>query len=85
MAFKGELVKKVIEIVYHRNGISGTGFHVVKFLTEGKTPMMAVVFPTEGHVSVFDSASLEAGTINNPFRGDHFEAELRQAIAESEQ
>ena len=70
------------EVVYHRNGITGTGFHVVLF-KRGRDLMIATVFPDRGDVAVLDVAETSRGNIGegNKWRGDHFETELREAIA----
>jgi hypothetical protein len=88
------LIDKIIEIDRHRNGICGEGFHVVKF-TPGaaiqnevgkKTVFIAIVFPAKRHVAVLD-LKLANKTIDkwqNAWRGDDFEDELREAIADFE-
>ena len=75
------------EVAYHRNGISGEGFHVVTF-RYGPTPMVGVVFTGAGQVAVFDRALLGQGTIaflENSWRGDEFAAVLRDAITAYQQ
>ena len=86
-------IRKIEEIAYHRNGISGMPFHVVKFLGEAG-PMLGVVFPipeedidggcvADGCVAVFQRTLLACDDIefgSNSWRGDHYEAELRAAI-----
>ena len=78
------------EIAYHRNGVSGVGFHVVKFSEPSEErQMLAVLFDTDewGHVAVFDRKLLGRDIIKfgeNSWRGDHYEKELRQAIAAHE-
>jgi len=76
------LVTKVIDIQYHRNGIAGAGFHVILFKS-GKQNMMGVVFEDVGYCAVFDTDMLNAGNIkfgSNSWRGDNYEPELRNAI-----
>ncbi len=88
-------IKKVKNIDYHRNGISGEGFHVITFsgtgYSETSENMVAIVFPEPGHVAVLDLVLALAGDIGfyrkadgtfaaNAWRGDNFEPELRQAI-----
>ena len=74
------------EVSYHRNGISGNGFHVVQFkFKEDGVPlnMLAVVFEEPGSVAVFDRQLLSVGItefIKNSWRGDRFEPALRRAI-----
>ena len=81
---------QIEQISHHRNGISGESFHAVLFTSDENTNadnsprrMVASVFEAPGHVSVLDIAMLtytvEFGT--NSWRGDCFEAQLREAIA----
>ena len=72
-------IKKVHNIVYHRNGVTGTGFHLVEFQTPGRVNMHAAVFPAMGCVAV-----LQDDEPSFTWRGDQFEPELRAAIAEWE-
>ncbi len=78
------LVDTIEEIAYHRNGVGGNSFYVVKFTgTEGGN-MLGVVFDEPYTVAVFDRDLLAKGVIafrENSWRGDHFEPELREAIA----
>jgi hypothetical protein len=70
------------EVAYHRNGISGEGFHVVTF-RHGQEPMVAVVFDGEGQVAIFNRDMLRDGVITfgtNSYRGDVFEPFLRAAV-----
>ncbi len=74
------------EVSYHRNGISGNGFHVVqfKFKEDGVSlNMIGIVFEEPGNVAVFDRQLLSVGIaefIKNSWRGDRFEPALRRAI-----
>lgn len=81
----------VEQIDYHRNGISGEGFHVVLFHDDIENiPMMGVVFgmgnleiPDECRVAVFNRDLLKQDVIAfgfNSFRGDHYAYGLYQAI-----
>jgi hypothetical protein len=73
---------KPIDIAYHRNGICGAAFDVVLF-HDGESRKVAVLFPEQGHCAVLDVAKLAAGDIafgSNSFRGDNFEAGLREAV-----
>lgn len=90
------LIRKIEQVAYHRNGISGQSFHVVTFrqfedsvLTPDEQPkMVAIVFEGRGHVAVFNRELLGRGVIDfglvedggNSWRGDQFEDELRAAI-----
>lgn len=67
---------------YHRNGVSGEGFYVVEFLSKQErswSDMRGIVFDTKGHCAVIDHKSP-----SDRFRGDHFEPELRNFIANEE-
>jgi hypothetical protein len=75
------------DVAYHRNGVSGEGFHVLTF-REGQEPMVAVVFAGEGQVAVFNRNMLGDGVITfgvNSYRGDEFEPFLRAAITAYQQ
>lgn len=91
----GKFVGRVLCLDYHRNGISGEGFHAITFEAgaESDNPgerMIASVFPGEGCVSVFSVSKLAGEAANscafglNSWRGDRFEPELRAAIAKAE-
>jgi hypothetical protein len=75
------------EVAYHRNGVSGEGFHVVKFDTYNPFQfLVGVVFHEPGHVAVFNRELLGKGVIafgENSYQGDHFEPGLRKMIADS--
>lgn len=80
---------KIERIEYHRNGISGAGFHVVTFImTEGrqKQNMVAFVFEEPSYCAVIDRDLLAKNIIGmfdspgNAWRGDNFEPQLRKAI-----
>jgi hypothetical protein len=81
----GPLVGTVHLVDYHRNGISGEGFHVVQFDgargsdVEGRR-FVAVVFDAPGHVSVLDREQLAVGDEAEHWRGDRFEPELRAHV-----
>ncbi len=73
---------RAFQCTYHRNGVTGEGFHVCRFIyyAAGEFEnMQAVVFWAKGHVAVT--------SLDNPdstWRGDVFENALREAIALSE-
>lgn len=86
-----KVIKKVIEINHHRNGVSGADFYIVKFASPKErdkrkfTNMIAIVFDEPGHVAVFDYDLLKLGNTKfcqNSWRGDVFEKELRELIKE---
>ena len=73
---------KIIDIDYHRNGICGAPFYVTVF-NDGESIKLAVIFDEAYHCAVFDFEKLQTGNIHfgeNSFRGDQFEAPLREAI-----
>lgn len=76
---------KVTKIASHRNGISGEPFYVCLF-TVGNHNMMATVFGDIGYCAVLDLDLTAKGNIEfamgNSWRGDYYEKDLRQAIAE---
>ena len=73
-------------IAYHRNGVSGIGFHAITFtMREAGKPrdMVAAVFPERGAVAVLDTDLVSKGVVafgDNSWRGDWFEPDLRKAI-----
>lgn len=77
---------KVLEVDYHRNGISGIGFNVVRFTDSASAPgeFVAVLFPEAGACAVLNVPMLAQGNIafgeGNSWRGDHFEGALREVI-----
>lgn len=81
-------------IEYHRNGISGTGFHTVKFLYingDSVVDLVGVVFGVDSSNTTDDVAVHRAYTaVINPldltqgWRGDAFDAVLREAVLVSE-
>jgi hypothetical protein len=82
-----------IRVDYHRNGISGEGFHVALFdnKLEGESEprhFVGVLFEGGGRCAVFDVDELKAGNIQfaqgNSWRGDYYEGPLREAIAKAE-
>lgn len=82
------LVRKVEAIAYHRNGICGAPFWVVRFVGScekgHRERFIATVFAEpRGACAVLSLEKLAAdGDIafgSNSWRGDHFEPELRAA------
>lgn len=66
----------------HRNGVSGAPFHVILFIDDNG-PMVAIVFERQCHCVVLQRDKLAAGDIafgSNSWRGDQYEAQLREAI-----
>lgn len=85
------------EVDYHRNGISGIGFHIVKFHDKANGPMVGILFSSPannwgalkenntGYCAVFNRDRLKDDDYRfmyNSWRGDVFEPFLRRCIAE---
>ena len=74
-------------IARHRNGIDGAPFHVAMFIDKDNGPMVAIVFEKDWHCAVLQRDRLAAGDIafgSNSWRGDWYEAQLREAIKAAE-
>lgn len=76
---------RVIDTAYHRNGICGAPFNVVLFDDTGDedTRKVGILFEEPYHCAVLDVAKLAQGSIAfgvNSYRGDVFEAALRNAL-----
>ena len=75
------------EVAYHRNGVCGAPFHAVRFRFENEE-MLAIVFEEPGECAVLSIPKLSepAGVAfgRNSWRGDHFETDVRRAIADWE-
>lgn len=72
------------QIHFHRNGVCGAPFHVLRFRDPDAGPMLGIVFDEPYHVAVFQFAELADGNIafgRNSWRGDRYEPHLRDAIA----
>lgn len=73
----------VKSIAFHRNGVSGASFHLVRFTDEKGAELIASVFSSPGHVAVHDvhlAANDEIRFKYNSWRGDWYERRLRAAI-----
>ena len=80
------MIRKIESITRHRNGVCGNPFYVVMFTADcdGRRRFIATVFDESGSCAVLDRDILHDGSVEfgvNSWRGDHFEAELRPAIA----
>lgn len=76
-------IYKVHEIAYHRNGISGSPFYIVRFKSEVSDNMIGILFEEAGNCAVFDNDLLKDNIIafmENSWRGDHYEYDLREAV-----
>ena len=84
---------QVEAVAYHRNGVSGEGFHVVCFRWaedgDESRPMVAVLFGAERErpacrVAVLDREMTRAANVafaaGNSWRGDHFADALWAAV-----
>lgn len=68
---------KIIDVNYHRNGVAGNGFHSVFFNQDGEE-LRAIVFSEAGNIAVISN------DLEEKFRGDLFEDQIRKAISEYE-
>ena len=88
---------KLKALAYHRNGVAGKGFWAVAFTWRSglRKPinMVATVFesnehdeaevhPCTGRLAVLDATLACAGHVSDKWRGDDFEPQLRQWIAQ---
>lgn len=73
----------VTDVKYHRNGVAGNGFYVISFdwpYEDGKgLKFIGIVFPRRGDVAVISPEQLD-----QRWRGDNFEAELRECVKQYE-
>ena len=85
-------VKTIKEASYHRNGICGAGFHVIRFTADidggcKDANFLGILFDASGECAVICTDMLESHGVafaqGNSWRGDHFEPALRAAIDES--
>jgi hypothetical protein len=68
---------KNFNVSYHRNGISGNGFHLCRFTYRPNgqpIEMQAVVFAGQGNVAVTSER------LHDRWRGDQFEGAIRECI-----
>lgn len=78
-------VKSIKSIDHHRNGVSGEPFSIVRFISDEKKNMVAIVFESPGQVAVFDYDKVKEDNFRffeNSWRGDVFEKDLRRCIDE---
>ncbi len=81
-------IHKIKSVAHHRNGMGGEPFYVVIFTRNEqgakRRDMVGIVFDKPGvYVAVLDVQLLAEGNTRfteNSWRGDEFEAELREAI-----
>ena len=85
------LIDEIAEVAFHRNGIAGEGFHVVRFTgsPDGKPEaFLAILFDGAGRCAVIGLDRIEdmgvAFARGNSWRGDHFEGLLREAIKDAD-
>ena len=80
---------KIIEVAFHRNGISGNSFHAVIFDDEKEGRMIGTLFDEPGSCAIYKIEELTKNNISfgmgNSWRGDYYESILRAAIKEYEE
>jgi hypothetical protein len=77
----------ILNIDYHRNGISGAPFHAIVFRDtgEGASVKIGIVFDAPCHTAVLDINKLVECDVefgSNSWRGDAYEPLLRRAMAQ---
>lgn len=85
-----KMIKKVIDVSHHRNGVGGTGFSVVLFTDrENKGQTFVGIVPDDDpnpwNAFVLSIDKLAKGDIafgSNSWRGDNYARELKEAIEE---
>jgi hypothetical protein len=87
-----KMIKKVLSVAHHRNGISGTSFSVVLFIDrETKERFIGIVpddDPNKWNAFVLSVERLVNDDIefgSNSWRGDNYAEELKAAIMASEE
>jgi hypothetical protein len=78
---------KIEKMAHHRNGVGGAPFEVAIVNDPQEGQMLVVMFEEQGHTAVFNLQKLTQGVIEfgeNSYRGDKFEAELRDEMYKSE-
>lgn len=83
-------ISEISDVSYHRNGVSGVGFTVVRFKFEENADTysaVAVLFNDQsgsglcnGECAVLIEGEDGRIDIHSKWRGDHFEEELREYI-----
>lgn len=89
------MIKKVIDVAYHRNGVSGRSFNVVLFVDRESKETMVGILPYEETAKNIDVEcyvlsvdKLKENDIvfaSNSYRGDNYAQELREAIQKNEE
>lgn len=80
---------QITDIAHHRNGVSGMPFEVaiVDDATEGDTKLV-IMFKERGYTAVLSLDKLiqneDIAFGSNSWRGDHYEAELRDQMWDDE-
>lgn len=83
-----KIVKDILEIARHRNGVSGQPFWAVRFIADANdddnpAEFLAILTDTDSECYVLCVDLLAKYGVSfgqNSWRGDHFETELREAI-----
>ena len=79
---------RIIDASFHRNGISGQGFYAVLFYDSSRNNeiMIATLFDEPGYCAIYQVDELSKLNIKfangNSWRGDHYESDLRQLLAD---
>ncbi len=72
----------ILEVAYHRNGVGGEPFHVVRFADAEGAQMIGIVFADPMCTAILSLGVLPGIAFGqNSWRGDLYDAPLRTAIA----
>lgn len=75
---------KIIDVSWHRNGITGEGFYAVLFDDKETGRMIASLFDKPGYCAVYNVDELNKGNVKmamgNSWRGDVFANQLRPLV-----
>jgi len=73
----------IIKEDWHRNGVGGEPFTVALIKDDDGSKKLVIMFGTEGHTAVLDTALLADDVIEfgeNSWRGDQYESRLRGVL-----
>jgi hypothetical protein len=86
-----KMIKKIIAVDHHRNGVCGTGFNVVLFKDRETRENFVGILPdgdeNKWNSFVLSVDRLAAGNIafgSNSWRGDNYAEEIKEAVAKWE-
>ena len=82
-----KMIKKVVDVAHHRNGVHGTPFDVVLFKDKDTGELFVGILPdcdqNEHNSFVLSVDRMSKGSVTfaeNSWRGDNYAQELKQAV-----